>query len=327
MNNCTIIWLLTIFCCMGLMAQSSTVVRDTPKNLNDGLTDLSEQISKDLTENQKKRIAVVEFVDLKGNVTDFGRYLSEKLITKLFQTKKFKVVERQLLNKVIDEQKLSLTGIIDATTAQKLGKLLGVDAIAAGSISDLTKSMEINARLISTETGEVFSAASVQILKDETVCNLMGGCNNQSNDTNTRTNPTPKPTQPKQNSWIKEVGFFKFELHRCRFSGGSVICDFTITNNDEDRNLEILAYSGYSKIFDEFNNESKAGGAEIANSGKQTSPRVFFVKSLPTSARIYFDKVSPSATKITRMDIKVCPEKRSQCLELQYRNIPLGDSL
>lgn len=164
---------------LGSLAQSQvlpTLQTDTPKGLTEGLNDLSSQIAKGLAENQKRRIAVVEFVDLKGNVTDLGRHISEKLITKLFQSGKFTVIERQLLNKIMVEQKLSLTGIIDPASAQKLGKLLGVDAIASGSVSDLTKTVELNARLISTETGEVFSAASVEITKDDTVCNLMGGC-------------------------------------------------------------------------------------------------------------------------------------------------------
>jgi hypothetical protein len=37
-------------------------------------------------------------------------------------TDKFKVIERQLLNKIIAEQKLSLTGIVDPVLAKKLGE-------------------------------------------------------------------------------------------------------------------------------------------------------------------------------------------------------------
>ena len=61
--------------------------------------ELSKQISDGLTENQKQTIAVVEFVDLEGRVTSFGRFVAEELITRLYQTKKFKVIERQLLKK------------------------------------------------------------------------------------------------------------------------------------------------------------------------------------------------------------------------------------
>ncbi len=142
--------------------------------LDQRIGELVKQISDGLTENQKQTIAVVEFVDLEGRVTNFGRFVAEELITRLYQTKKFKVIERQLLNKIVAEQKLSLTGMIDQTSAQKLGKLLGVDAIASGTVTDLGKTLRINARLISTGTGEVFAVASTDIAKDDSVIALVG---------------------------------------------------------------------------------------------------------------------------------------------------------
>src|SRR5207302_3918594 len=140
--------------------------------LDQRMGELSKQISDGLTENQKRTIAVVEFSDLRGNVTDFGRFIAEELITRLYQTKKFKVIERQLLNKVIAEQKLSLTGVIEQSAAQRLGKVLGVGAIASGTITDLGKALRVNARLIDTATGEIFAVASAEVIKDDAVLTL-----------------------------------------------------------------------------------------------------------------------------------------------------------
>ncbi len=141
--------------------------------LNQRIDELSQQIATEMAEQQKTTIAVVEFTDLQGNITNLGRYISEELITRLFQTKQFKVIERQLLNKVLTEQDLSLTGIIDPTSAKELEKILGVDAIASGTITDLAQSLRVNARLISTETGEIFAVASTEIFKDESVMGLL----------------------------------------------------------------------------------------------------------------------------------------------------------
>jgi TolB-like protein len=157
------------------------------------LTELSKQISDGLTENQKKTIAVVEFVDLEGRVTNFGRFVAEELITRLYQTRKFKVIERQLLNKIVAEQKLSLGGMIDQASAQKLGKLLGVDAIASGTVTDLGKSLRVNARLISTNTGEVFAVAAAEIVKGDSVNALMGAISTVSESAGTKaTAPTAR---------------------------------------------------------------------------------------------------------------------------------------
>ena len=43
-------------------------------------------------------------------------------------------------------------------------------------MTDLDKSLKVNARLISTETGEVFTTAAIEVQKDGAVCGLIGGC-------------------------------------------------------------------------------------------------------------------------------------------------------
>lgn len=142
-------------------------------NLDDGLKNLSSQIVTEMTGGNKQKIAVIEFSDLDGKITELGKFISEELITRLFISKKFDVVERQLLNKILQEHKLNLSGLVDETTAKKIGSVLGVDAICSGTITDLVNSIKINARLISTETGSIFAVASVQMNKDEIIKKLM----------------------------------------------------------------------------------------------------------------------------------------------------------
>ncbi len=160
-------------CIIGLSMILMSLPGEAHASLDDQISALSNQISTKMTEQKKHTIAVIEFSDLQGNVTNFGRFLSEELITKLFETGKFKVIERQLLDKVIAEQKLSLQGVVDPESAKKLGKILGVDAICSGTITDLGQSLEINARLISTQTGEIVAVASTKIFKDDSVLHLM----------------------------------------------------------------------------------------------------------------------------------------------------------
>jgi curli biogenesis system outer membrane secretion channel CsgG len=223
------------------------------KILTAGLDDLAQQISTRLAQNQKRRIAVLEFVDLRANVTDLGRYCSERLITKLFQTDKFTVVERNLLNKIIAEQKLSLSAVIDPASAQKLGKVLGVDSIAIGSISDLNKTIELNARLLSTETGEVFSAASVEIIKDDTVCSLMGGCTaNAAPPLQTDTKSVPQNRAVDANAIAsKDIGSLRVVLKSIRRvslnsggygfggSGKGIRCSFEFINLETQKSVVV----------------------------------------------------------------------------------------
>ncbi|MFH1562994.1 MAG: FlgO family outer membrane protein [Nitrospirota bacterium] len=144
------------------------------KTFDERINELVQQISSAMIEKKKVTIAVVEFTDLNGNVNEFSRYLAEELITRLFQTGKFKVIERQQLDKVIEEQKLSLTGVIDPDSAKKLGLILGIEAIVTGSMADLQDSVKLNARVIGTENADVLSVASTMIIKDAKVKEMMG---------------------------------------------------------------------------------------------------------------------------------------------------------
>jgi len=55
------------------------------------------------------------------------------------RTNIYTVVERGQLEKVLQEQNLSNTGIVDDSQAAKIGKILGIDAIITGSVSYTSK--------------------------------------------------------------------------------------------------------------------------------------------------------------------------------------------
>ena len=143
-------------------------------SLSEGLKDLTDQTISSMTQKNKGKLAIMDFVNLDGSTDNFCRYLSESLITKIYLTKKFEVIERRLLSKVLEEAQLSMSGIIDTTTAQKLGNILGIDAICVGSVSDLGNIVEVNSRLFETKTGKIFAVASTLFQKDEMVASLMG---------------------------------------------------------------------------------------------------------------------------------------------------------
>jgi TolB-like protein len=148
--------------------------RDSSRELDKQIDILAEQIISSLDVQKTHKIAVIEFSNLEGNIPDLGKYLAEELTTRLFRTGRFRIIERQLMKKMMEEQKLSATGLIDAKTASKFGLMLGVDALTTGTIADLNTSVKINARLIAVETGSVFAVASVKVPMNKEVEILLG---------------------------------------------------------------------------------------------------------------------------------------------------------
>lgn len=143
-------------------------------DLDDALDKLSEQINQNMVEQKKTKIAIIPFPNLNNEITKLGSYLAEELTTSLFMTGKFKVIERNLLKQVLDELKLSQSGVIGSDSAKELGKMTGVDAIVTGTLTNFRLYVAVNCRLIETETGEIFAAAKVKIKKDADVANLFG---------------------------------------------------------------------------------------------------------------------------------------------------------
>src|SRR3989442_9852818 len=92
----------------------------------------------------KKRVAVLDFeyqtvhqyvYDVFGSDVDIGKGIANMLVTDLVRNGTYSVIERQALEKVLSEQNFQTSGRADPSTAASLGKLLGVDAVIIGAIT------------------------------------------------------------------------------------------------------------------------------------------------------------------------------------------------
>ena len=64
-----------------------------------------------------------------------GKGISDLLVQKLVQDGKYSVIERNALDKILAEQNFSNSDRADSATAAKIGKILGIDCIIIGSIT------------------------------------------------------------------------------------------------------------------------------------------------------------------------------------------------
>jgi curli biogenesis system outer membrane secretion channel CsgG len=70
-----------------------------------------------------------------GSDQDVGKGISDMLVDKLLKDGKYRLVERSALDKILAEQNFSNSDRADSNTAARIGKVLGVDAIIIGSIT------------------------------------------------------------------------------------------------------------------------------------------------------------------------------------------------
>jgi curli biogenesis system outer membrane secretion channel CsgG len=93
---------------------------------------------------RKKRVAILDFdygtvhsgiAAIFGQDIDVGKGITDLLIKYLVKDGTYSVIERQALDKVLAEQNFSNSDRANPASAAKLGKLLGVDAIIVGAIT------------------------------------------------------------------------------------------------------------------------------------------------------------------------------------------------
>lgn len=120
----------------------------------------------------EKKLAVFEPVGIHGERTALGEFLREEIVSMLGKKGKFQMVERELLSKVMEEQKLSLTGAISDSSVVEIGKLAGADYILTGTITPFKDYFRLNLRLIEVETGKIEKTLSGDITKTDDLSKL-----------------------------------------------------------------------------------------------------------------------------------------------------------
>ena len=131
----------------------------------------------------RRRVAVLDFdygtvhsnvTGLYGSDVDVGKGVAIMLLSELARNGTYTVVERAQLDRVLNEQNFQQDARSDATSAAKLGRLLGVDAIIIGSITQYQRedknislglrkeskaTVAIDARIVQIGTGEILGVA------------------------------------------------------------------------------------------------------------------------------------------------------------------------
>jgi len=105
---------------------------------------------------QRMRIAVYPFEE-SGTISETSGLFRDLLMFALEQENRFQITDRALMDRILEEQKLSLTHIIDQDVAVKIGRIMSAQAVICGSIIETGQGMEVVSRMIDTETSEIIA--------------------------------------------------------------------------------------------------------------------------------------------------------------------------
>jgi len=146
---------------------------------------------------KKMRVAVFVFEDKTEHRgywwtgQPVGEGMADMLTTALVKSGQYRVMERQQMEKILQEQSMGMSGVITPESAAKAGKMLGVEVAVigavtefgykkqstggllkktplGGSISKQSCTVGIDIRFVNTTTGEILKAENVRKEKSKT---------------------------------------------------------------------------------------------------------------------------------------------------------------
>jgi len=160
-----------------------TIKKRTPRylSLDDALDYTGKALSNELKEIAKRDfgasgkatvIVIADFATVEGKITRFSRYIADKLTPYFARSKNFSVLERALIDKVIQEHKFQASPFVDEDSTQEFGKLLGAETIVTGTISELGNAFYINTKAVDVTKGNILSSLDVEIRRNARMVEL-----------------------------------------------------------------------------------------------------------------------------------------------------------
>jgi curli biogenesis system outer membrane secretion channel CsgG len=139
----------------------------------------------------KKRVAVFDFEDKTSHQYHWwtgqpvGEGMADMLVTALVKTGNYQVIERQEIEKIMQEQQLGQSGAVTQQSAVQVGKALGVELAIFGAVTEFgyaegttggrlksqgfgigikssSATVAVDVRFINTTTGDILLAESVR---------------------------------------------------------------------------------------------------------------------------------------------------------------------
>ena len=145
-----------------------------------------------VTQGPKKRVAIINFENRSAYGRErLGDVATDILLTELVRSDRFIVIERQQFDALLAEQQLESEAFMDPATAARAGRLLGVNAIVTGAVTQFgvneegtdvmgyrrkrqTAECVVDIRVVDVETGQILYADSGRSTHQSEVTQFMG---------------------------------------------------------------------------------------------------------------------------------------------------------
>jgi len=164
-------------------ASTSYITPDTVTQYDSKFSDtdlkmVSDKMAQSLRESavmQSREKTVIGLLHVKNRTSEHINTdaVTDKMMIALLKTGEIKFAGRENLKTLIEEQRLSQTGMVDQDKVQEIGKLYGIDFFISGQLESIEKKgaaseltyYRLSLSLTDTETSEIVWADEVELKK------------------------------------------------------------------------------------------------------------------------------------------------------------------
>ncbi len=109
---------------------------------------------------QTVTLAVLDFENHTGSTSydSLAKAMTDMILATVVKSDWIRVVERSQIKKILEEQQLILSGLIDTGKVAYVGKMLAADQIVIGTLSLVEKEWIANIRLLEVKSGRILMA-------------------------------------------------------------------------------------------------------------------------------------------------------------------------
>ena len=166
---------------------------------------LAQKLLQDAKKSEKASYAFLDFsTDDKNSAVE--KYITDALTEAVFNTGKVKIIERDNLEKIINEQKLQSSGLVNESEAANIGNIAGVEYVCYGTIKEIENGYTVSARVVDVESGEICAMSRTNITKDAYLAGIAGGNSGSSKKTSTAT-----AKKPQNSLWVCQTSRNEFD--------------------------------------------------------------------------------------------------------------------
>ena len=262
----------------------------------------------------QKRIAITTF---EGSGVDAitAKNITDRFSHEISRTKRFDIVEREMIKKILEEQKFQKSGCVADECAVEIGQMIGVEQIIAGSVSKIENFYSLSIRLISVETGEIIYQdiadyeGSIKDFIQVTIKNLALRMAAEVSIGSVQTGETAQYALTKKgevsfNINQSNVSIFVDGRYSSRSLGNQVI--LSIAEGSHTVKFSLSGYKDWEKEFNVLADEQITYDVKLmpgSSTKVEATTGILLVRSDPDGSTVFVDGIEKGTTLFQNADI------------------------